>query len=48
MLRAEFAYPRESHSLVHWGTAVIFLAIGGFYGFLRFVKTIQEFELPGV
>jgi hypothetical protein len=48
MLRAEFAYPRESHSVVHWGTAIIFLTIGGFYGYLRFVKKLKEFELPGM
>ena len=48
MLRAEFAYSRESHSIVHWGTAIIFLVIGGFYGYLRFFKKLKDFELPGV
>ena len=48
MLRAEFTYKRESHSIVHWGTAVIFLTIGAFYFYLRFVKKLKEFELPGL
>mmetsp|Transcript_2703 Transcript_2703/g.4908 ORF Transcript_2703/g.4908 Transcript_2703/m.4908 type:complete len:159 (+) Transcript_2703:77-553(+) len=48
MLRAEFTYSRESHSFVHWSTAIVFLTIGSFYGYLRFVRKLKEFELPGM
>lgn len=46
MLRAQFTSP-DGHTLSHWFIAMIFLMIGGAYGYIRFVRKIKSFELPG-
>ena len=46
MLRAQFTNPK-GHSFLHWQIALLFLAIGGGYGWARWVRTIRDFALPG-
>jgi cytochrome b561 len=38
----------EGHSVFHWIIALIFLIVGLLYSFVRFVKRIKDFELPGM
>lgn len=47
MLRAQFTNPK-GHTFLHWYVALIFLAIGGGYGFIRWVRRggIKLFALP--
>jgi hypothetical protein len=46
MIRAQFTNP-DGHSQLHWVVACLFLIIGGAYAFMRFVKKIKDFSLPG-
>ena len=45
MLRAQFTNPK-GHTFLHWQVALVFLAIGAGYGFIRWVKKIKYFALP--
>jgi hypothetical protein len=46
MLRAQFTNP-AGHTWLHWQVALVFLFIGFGYGFIRWVKKIKLFALPG-
>ena len=46
MIRAQITNPNGHHAL-HWLIAIIFVCIGALYAYLRFVKKIKAFELPG-
>jgi multisubunit Na+/H+ antiporter MnhG subunit len=46
MLKAHTSIPR-GHSPIHLLLAFIFLTIGSLYGYMRFIKQIKIFELPG-
>ncbi len=37
----------NGHNFIHWMMAFMFLTIGSLYGYMRFVKKIKIFELPG-
>lgn len=47
MIRAQIANP-NGHSLLHTGILLIFAVLATLYGYLRYVKKIKSFELPGV
>jgi Zn-dependent protease len=47
MFRAQFTNP-AGHSFFHWLLALLFGILGGLYIYVRFVKKIKYFELPGI
>lgn len=46
MLKAHTSLPK-GHNPIHLLLAFIFLTIGSLYGYMRFIKQIKVFELPG-
>lgn len=46
MLRAQFTSP-HGHTFIHWFIAIIFLLIGLGYGYIRYIKKIKSYSLPG-
>jgi len=46
MLRAQFTNP-NGHTVLHWQIALLFLALGVAYGYVRWIKKIKYFALPG-
>ena len=47
MIRAHIGDP-EGHNAIHLLAALTFAGVGALYGYLRFVKKIKTFELPGL
>ena len=46
ILRAQLTNP-SGHDVWHWLMAIMYLIYGLLYGYIRFVKVIKTFELPG-
>ena len=46
MLRAQYTNP-DGHSTLHWVVALIFIVLGAMYAYMRFIKKIKDFALPG-
>ncbi len=46
MLRAQFTNP-SGHTVLHWLVALAFGALGIAYGYIRWVKKIKYYSLPG-
>jgi hypothetical protein len=46
ILRAQLTNP-AGHDFWHWMLAVYYIIVGCLYGYIRWVKTVKVFELPG-
>jgi hypothetical protein len=46
ILRAQLTNP-AGHDAWHWMLAAVYIFFGSLYAYIRFVKTIKTFELPG-
>lgn len=46
ILRAQLTNP-AGHDVWHWMLAITYFVYGALYGYIRFVKKIKAFELPG-
>lgn len=46
MLRAQFTNP-AGHTFLHWNIALFFGALATCYGYMRWIKKIKSFALPG-
>lgn len=46
MIRAQFTNP-AGHSTLHWTIATVFVVLSLLYAYVRFVKKIKSYGLPG-
>lgn len=46
IFRAQFTNP-NGHSYFHWLIAILFLLIGLSYSYIRLIKKVKSYELPG-
>jgi hypothetical protein len=47
IFRAQFTNP-DGHSYFHWLIAILFLLISLSYGYIRLIKKVKSYELPGL